>query len=332
MRLWLVWLFGGVAALAQAPIAVVVPGHSTPVNQTPLAGRAVRANAAGAPFLGFVLGPDALELRAILGTTSTAHLSDPLRVPEAATRLYLPPRQHYALIEQDGPLAVWRLGNAAPSIASEVLTPITGTMSHPDVVAFSPRGEAAVVYSRTNNRLQVIDWLPAKPSIASEVMTTQIGDVSKLALSDDAKTVVALSANSNLVSFFSAGVWRPMPGAYEPAAWSFVSRTHDLVLTDLVQNMVVLLSGLGETAPVIRILAQGIRPDLLTVTKSGESVILADSTSGTVWAAETKTMTLRQLSSGAHVDSLSLLRDGHAALLSVSPTLSVFQFPPVSGY
>lgn len=331
MRLWLFLLFGAAAILAQAPVALITPHHA-PADQRPVAGKAIRANVAGAPFLGFVLGSDPLELRTIVGTASTAHLSDPLAVPDAARRLYLPPRQHYALMEQDGPLAVWRLRSAIPSNASESWAPVTGTMSHPDLVAFSPRGEAAVVYSRTNKRLQVIDGLPAKPSISSESLTTELGDISKLVLTDDAKTVVALSGESNLISFRSEGAWRPIPGAYRPTAWSFVTRAHDLVLSDAAQSMVVVLSGVGETEPGVHILAEGIQADCVAVTKNGEAVILADSKNGTVWAAEPRTMTLREVSSATHVDSLSLLRDGRTALLSVSPALSIFQFPPASSF
>ncbi len=334
MRLCFLLFFGAAAGFAQAPTLISVPHQAAPADERPLARKVARATAAGTPFLGFVLGPSPLDLRAILGTASTAHLSDPLSIPETAQCLYLPPRQRYALVEQDAPLAVWRMQTAAPNSARESLMPITGAMSHPDLVAFSPRGEAAVVYSRATNRLQIIGGLPVKPSILSELLTTDIGKLSKLAVTDDGKTIVALSENSNLLSFFKSGRWQAVPAAYKPAAWSFVPNTHDLVVSDATQNIVVLFSSLGETAlpPVIHILAQGIQPDFVAVPKSGEAVILADSNSGTLWSVEPASMTLHQLSSGTRVDSLTLLRDGHTALLSVSPNLSLFHLPSASDF
>jgi hypothetical protein len=118
--------------------------------------------------------------------------------------------------------------------------------------------------------------------------------------------------------------------AYTPAAWSFLSNTHDLVISDPTQNVVALLSGVDDPAPAVHILAEGIGPNLVAVAKGGDAVLLANSKSGTLWSVEPKTMTLRQLASGMRVDSLSLLRDGHTALLSAAPTLSLFQFPSAS--
>jgi hypothetical protein len=332
MQLLFPLLLGAVLGSAQAPTVVVAPHHVPPGDRSSLPNKVARATTTGAPLLGFVPGPGPLDLRAIVGTASTAHLSDPICVPENAKRVYLPPRQHYALIEQDGPFAVWRMASPIPGNPRESLMPINGTMPRPDLVAFSPRGEAAMLYSRTTNRLQVIGGLPAKPFISSELLTTEIGDVSKFALSDDGKVLVALSGESDLVSFFHSGRWQPLPAAYKPVAWSFMPKAHDLVISDSVQNMVVLLSDVGEAAPVVHILAQDIPADLVAVTKSGEAVILADSRSGTIWAIEPKTMMPHQLVSGRRIDWLSLLRDGHTTLLSISPTLSLFQCPPLADF
>ncbi|HZS55602.1 MAG TPA: hypothetical protein VFA65_14470 [Bryobacteraceae bacterium] len=328
MKLCSLLLLAAFAVFAQAPTIIIGPHYASAVP-TVAQGKPSRATIAGTPVLGFVAGPNALDLRAIVGTASAARLGDAVSVPETAKHLYLSPRQRYALVEQDGSLAIWRLGGAEPR---NTLTPIAITASHPDLVAFSPRGEAVALYSRSSGRLQIIVGLPMKPSVISEIPAAAVGDASGFALSDDAKAIIAVSPDSNALFVFNSSAWHSLPTGYMPSAWSFLPNTHDLVISDPTQNVVALLSNVDEPGPAVHIIAQGIGPNFVAAAKGGDIVILADSKSGTIWSVEPKTMVLRQLSSGMRIDSLALLRDGHTALLSVSPTLSLFQVPSAAGY
>ncbi len=291
--------------------------------------RARRAPSIGMPIVGYVMGPGPVDIRPILGTVASAHAGDLLRVPEGAARLYLPPKQRYALVEQSSEqsIAVWPLGKA--SLAGEDLVrPISGALRRAALVAFSPRAESAVLYSRDSDRLQVISGLPFKPSVVRQISTINLGELSMIAVTDDATLVVAGLADGVLMSSSDGARWRPLPAGYTPQAWSFVPNTHDLVISDTTQKLIVLLPNAAHRAASI--LAEEVRADRLVLTRDGQLVVAADSINGNLWAIELKTGVITPISSGTPVNELSSLEAARAFLLSSSPLLSVVKLAPLA--
>src|SRR5690242_11417511 len=143
----IVFLCGRLALVAQTPQAAVRIGAP---NADSRSGQA--RDAVGAAVLGFLPGPGPLELNAILGVFGAARLGDPVTAPKTATRLYVATGQQFALVEQnsDAPLSVWDLA------ANSGLTAITGALPHPDLVAFSPRGDSAALYAHESGQSQVV--------------------------------------------------------------------------------------------------------------------------------------------------------------------------------
>ncbi len=291
-----------------------------------LAGAETRTSVAGPPVLGYVLGPAPAELHAILGTAKAPQLGGSIAVPENSKRLYLPPRQLYAIVEQssDDPVAVWRLGTATLIGEKDLLTPIKGGMAHPDLVAFSPRGESAALYSKTLGSLQVVVDLPAKPAIREHFSVALVGELIRIAVTDDGSLIVTEDVTGQ-VQFATDKGWRPLSGDYAPLAWSFLPKTHDLVVSDATQKTITLVENVSEAPTAVHILAQGMRTDHLTVTKDGDVIATADSRNGKVWTIQLKTGTVTPVLSSAKVDSLSSLRDGRTFLLSSSPVLSLLK-------
>jgi hypothetical protein len=318
-------------ALALAATALL--SAQTQVGTRPIMAASETAPAAGAagePLLGFA-GEHASKggaaqgasLYPVLGTASRPRFGSSLALPAGVSKLYLPPLQRYALIEDsaDGPLAVWTLRNVAAS-SDHAAVAVSGAMAHPDLVAFSPGGGAAVLYSATGGRLQVIGGLPAQPHIAHE-LSTDGRTASALALSDDGLLLVAQFGDP--MPFYSreGNSWRALSTGVRPRAWAFLPRTHDLVVSDSGQNEIVLLPGISEAPIAERVLASDAAADQLAATSDGDEIIAASSSTGTVWEIPLVSGARFQRLQLANVRTLSTLRDGHAFLFSSFPNLTL---------
>ena len=179
--------------LAIALASAALTGAQTPAIsiRTNPAGPALVGTRTGVPILGYIAGPGSLELRPIVGTVKGAQLGAGVSLPAATKRFFVPPREHYVLLESSvgDTLSVW-----SPAKGSVIAT---GAMSHPDMVAFSARGEAAAVYAKASDRVQVISGLPAEPKVATLPQVGKLGDVVSFAVSDDGAVVVVLLADGS---------------------------------------------------------------------------------------------------------------------------------------
>ena len=295
------------------------PGSGKPASQT-------AATRTGIPILGYLIGPGPLDLRAITGSGKSAHLGGPILPPNAAKHLFVPPRQHYLLVESNAaePLAVWLpTGSDAESVR------MPAAMPHPDFVTFSARGEAAVVYSRAVDRVQVISGLPGEPAVASMSGIAKFGDVTGFAVSDDGVAIVAAFADGTAIASLQGDDWQRVPAAFGASALLFVSNTHNLLLSDASQQTLTLLSNLSQKEQSARVLAQGVSADRLALTKEGGVLLAASSSQGKLWTVDLKTMTPEPVATAlpAVIDTLLPLRDGHTFLLS-SPGVSLLSVPP----
>jgi hypothetical protein len=277
--------------------------------------------------LGYVPGPGTAELHPIFGTATRPLLGAQVTVPGGAARLYLPPRQQYVLLERSAtePVSVWALHHAIAS--KELIEPmvVKGAMAHPDLVVFSPRGDAAVLYSQSAASFQVLTHLPAEPSLARETSMAALGTPSQLAISDDGAVIVAGLADHRLVFSMNGAAWQTLVIGYTPQAWTFIPKTHDLAITDTTQRTIVLLSHLSEASIAVRVLSQGVAADRLAVTKSGDRLLAANMNAGQIWTIDLKTATPTPEDGFAKLDTLSSLRDGFTFLLSSSPSLSLLK-------
>ena len=155
------------------------------------------------PMLGFVNTPEGGEVRAILGIPGASILSPPLAIPAGVTNLYFAPGQKYAIVEgaAGASIGVLTFHTANPGPLIE----ISGAISQPDIVSFSPNGAAAVVYSASEGRLEVVSGLPATPQIAREISSADLPNaVRLLALADDGVTLLE-GATNNSVYWLAVG-------------------------------------------------------------------------------------------------------------------------------
>jgi hypothetical protein len=313
------------AATASAQIRPITIGSAiagtSEIQPRPVHEKTSPSPSIATPILGYITGSGPGDIRPVLGTATAAHVGDLLPVPDGTARLYLPPKQLYALVERnsDESIAVWTLGSgAADRDGRQVVRLIPGALQRPTLVAFSPTGESAVLYSRDSHRLQVVGGLPFNASITRQLSTADLGGLSNITVTDDAALVFAGRGDGSLIFSFEGGPWQSWVAGFVPQAWTFVPNTHALVLSDVTQDLVLLLPNLCYTPDAPRILAQGIRADFLSVTGDGE-LLLAGSTTGKLWTIERKTGAVTSVASGTTVNSLFSLRAPGTFLLSSCP-------------
>jgi hypothetical protein len=146
------------------------------------------------PILGYATQVSPPEVRAILGVPGAAVFSDPLTLPKRTSRLYVEPRQKYAIIEDaQGALAVLPLNGTQTGEPAA----IPQALQFPNFLTYSPSGSSAVIVSDRLKRLQAITGLPESPRIVQEF---DLGALPAIpvgaAISDDAISILVCSADA----------------------------------------------------------------------------------------------------------------------------------------
>jgi hypothetical protein len=149
-----------------------------------------------------------------------------------------------------------------------------------------------------------------------------------MALSDDAGVAVTKDSAGELWVWSSQDKsWRPFYGGYSPLAWSFVPKTHDLVISDSQANAVLLIEQADRNSTPI-VLAESCRPDQVAVTSDGKTLVMLQSRlsnlPSNLWTIELKSRTRTAIPSTQSLDSLTVLRNGAtflASSLDPDPTL-----------
>jgi len=136
----------------------------------------VPTSTVGSPSMGYVVGPRALELRAILGVPGAARFSDPMPLPPATRSAEMAPGQAWALLI--------RASDAAAYLpASQVAQPLPGGV--PTAWAFSPTGTRLALWNRALGQMTLVSGLPGAPRLESTLQIPQpdafaIGDTGSL--------------------------------------------------------------------------------------------------------------------------------------------------------
>ena len=294
---------------AQTPAISIRPDTSGPVSAIKTGSRM------GAPILGYLAGPGALELHVILATAKGAQLGGALAVPAGAKRLFVPPREHYLFVESKGsePLGLWM-----PTKPDSELVRVSGAMAHPDSVAFSARGDAAVLYGKSGDSMQIVSGLPAEPVLTVRAGIAKFGEPANFAVSDDGAVVVVTFADGTAMAGSQASSWQRLPAAYGASALAFVPRTHNLIVSDSAQQTITLVSNVAQNTQATQMLAHGVAADRLAFTKEGFLLLAASSAQSKLWTIDLKTMLPGPVSSAPSIETLLPLRDGHTFLYSLS--------------
>ncbi len=301
--------------------AIAAAGVACP--QSRIASSAARPGVEAArPLLGYV-SDGSNTLYSVVGSASSPAWGEPISLPDATSRAFLPPRQEYALLASDAGLSIARLSRSALYPGPLLATAI----ARPDRVAFSPLGSAAVLVSNSERRMQALTYRFGKASVLWSLGLSNAGELVNFTVSDDGELVMATFANQPPVYSLKGSEWQPLAASCAPGAWTFLPGSHDLVLSDRLQNAIILLPHAESASIPVRILLpEGGGADLIATDKQGARVLAAISGTSTIWRIELGSGTARQLSSRSAVNTLTSLRDGETFLISVQKPPELLNF------
>jgi hypothetical protein len=188
-------------------------------------------------------------------------------------------------------------------------------LPHPDLVAFSPRGESVALYAAQSRQLQIITGMPNKAAIKKTPPLESPVAINMIALSDDASIVVTKNAAGELQVSNADSSWSLFYDAYSPLAWSFIPKTHDLIISDSHEKAVFLIE-LADSKNTRTVLAENCLPNQLAVTSNGETLAALDSKRSILWTIDLKSRTSSITKSAQNLDSLITLRNGNVFLAS----------------
>lgn len=257
------------------------------------------------PIIGFFAEEGSLELRAIHGIPGAAVAGAPLPLPEGAARVRIAPGQRYALVEFAGasPPSVLDLAFAAAPAA------IAGAMPRADLCAFSPTGSAAALYSTSEGRLQVLAGLPAEPRL---VRTLSIGGAERIAVSDDAESLLYADASGEVFLALPDSQPAPVLRTSRLAGLSFLPDRRDAAILDGARGELHLVEA-GAT----RLLASGLEEaTALAPSANAASLFVAAAGSRRLWRVGAATGESRAIELPATPASLDALRLPGAFLIS----------------
>jgi hypothetical protein len=242
---------------------------------------------------GFIFDRDASIIRPILGIPGAATQADAV-LP--ATKL----RTAAISSQQDFALAVEAASNDLIAIRglrdSRSVRRIASGTRPIDMIRLSPQGTAALLYRRESNTVQFISGLPGAPRVWNEIDIGHLpGLVATLAVSDDARLALAAINQQDSASLFlvdRAGNTRPVFSSRRLSAVSFVSATHNALLTDDADSKVVWIHDAGVTAAAIPLATSedGVsRPVGVEASPDGRRVFVANASPGSVLEIDRRT-------------------------------------------
>lgn len=284
------------------------------------------------PTLGYLLDASGSSLIPIRGVASATSLGEPITKPNGTGQIFLPPRQHYALAELPGSggLAVWHLARLHVVAASDILDVISGFTGKPDLTAFSPTGRSAAIYSASEQRIQVVVGLPGNPSLPAKIPQPSFGEPSRIFLSDDGHLILTTNTNGQVSLSVDGAPLHTLAWTYSPMTLSFVSNTHNLLVSDGRQKQLLLIQNVEAPNGPPVVLGSDIQPDHLAVCNDGATIAALDAKSQKLWVMDAKSLAVTNVPIAQQADEMVTLRDGHMLLLSASPVFVMKLADPVA--
>lgn len=233
------------------------------------------------PSLGFVSGAMPSQLRPILGIPGAARLGAPILLPSTVTQLYLAPGHYYALASRGtaDPVAITVLRMPAGMQSNPVLVALPGAVAEPELVAFSPSGRSAVLYSQTANRVQAFTGLPNSPLLLADITNVTLPNApSKLAISDDAQAVLVADGTGTVYALHGTAAPAAVYHSSQVGALVFFSNSHEAIVGDPALGTTAVVET-STSASGVRILlppsSGGCQPQAAASTADGNTVLLA---------------------------------------------------------
>src|SRR5437016_6153181 len=171
------------------------PSHTSRAAALRRAGESAPSQAGimSGPVLGLVANEDGTMLQKMVGVPGAALIEARFALPENVRRLYLAPAQRWSLVDKADGSGMAFL--ALEGETSAELIDVNSSIASPDVVVFSPGGNRAAIYSRSEQRLQIVVIENHAARVDREVPISQLtsSKVRLLAMDDSAEAPVVVT-------------------------------------------------------------------------------------------------------------------------------------------
>lgn len=268
------------------------------------------------PMLGFVSTSQGSEVRAILGIPGASTLSQPLTMPSGVTNLHFAPGQNYAIAlgAAGAPLGVVTFSSASPGPAIG----IPSAISQPDIIAFSPNGASAAIYSASGGQIQVINGLPTSPRIAYEMGSTDLAAGARLlALADDGATLLEGTSGNAVYRLVVGTAPQLLDTVGDLEGIAFVPQSENALVFDRNAGSLSMLQAVN-TLPSNRSLVDGLTGlgGEISLQVAGGTALLTSSTANRLWRIDLQSLNVQSMQLPTPATALAPLRTSGRYLVS----------------
>jgi hypothetical protein len=235
------------------------------------------------PGSGFVFDAHSARILPIHGFPGAALLGDPLEAPIAARTLEFAPGQAYAIAtDAENRVFLMILGNG--NAVQQIPSALAG-MS--DVkVRFNASGSAAVLYSATARRFQVLTGLPATPTLTDAIDLPELaGEITAMAVDANGSRVLVGVTGEARGAVYLASASAPqlkfLTEARSPSDLAFSAGGNDAVVADRDANAILTVRDLNGKCMVVPLLgeADGVKAPVAIRILDNSQVVVANSAS-----------------------------------------------------
>lgn len=290
-------------------------------------------------MLGFVSTAGGSEVRAILGIPGASSLSQPLAMPSGVTNLHFAPGQNYALGSgaAGASLGVVTFSTASPGPVVE----IPGAISQPDLIAFSPNGASAAIYSASMGQIQVLNGLPTSPRVAFQMGSTDLAaGVRLLAIADDGVTLIEGTAGNAVYRLGEGTAPQLLATVGDLEGIAFVPRSENALVFDRSAGELSMLQAVNSMSSSHLLVDKlsGLGGEINLQVASGTALITS-STANRLWQIDLQSLNVQSVQLPASATALAPLRTSGRYLVSwqsgqpawildtTGPTAAVFFVP-----
>jgi len=246
------------------------------------------------PVLGFV--STGAQLRPLLGIPGASAVGEPFALPAGVMGVHFEPHQNYALLSPTTGGGFIGLMTFQEEGEGAVIS-ICGAISQPDIVAFSPSGAVAVLYSNKEERLQVISGLPNSPELARTIPANDLPDEPRfLAIADDGVTLLEGTVQNAVYLLPQVGSPRFIHSLGDLQGMAFVPRTSDVAVFDREAGAAFLLQDVTGASSYVP-LAEGLTGlgGTVFLETSSASTVIASTASSSLWQINLQSLNLENI-------------------------------------
>jgi hypothetical protein len=196
------------------------------------------------PVAGYVFDKTAHALRPVLGLPGASLLGSPIKWRYSVDQAFIAPKLDTAVgVTSEGAFRLFRMRDG---LLAEMSVAGLASAGSPDIVAYSPSGTTVALYA--GSRVQLVSGLPDAPVVSGSIDLTAAGVPSSLAVSDDARTLLA-SLTDSIRLFESYADMGKLIDAAPGALVAFAAGGHDAAVADAGAGILVFhdLAGAGAS-------------------------------------------------------------------------------------